>query len=43
MGRGTFGVSGPLKSTVKHSIWGVAKKVSCVNNRWTDLNNIYIV
>jgi len=28
-GRDTLGVSGSLKSTVKHAIWGLGKWVSC--------------
>ena len=51
MGRGTFGVSGRLKSILKHRIWGLGKKMTCAKtgkddlckNRWTDLNYLYVV
>jgi len=42
MGRGTFGVSGQLKSIVKHRIWGLGNRVSCAKNIWTDLDDLYI-
>jgi len=38
-GRGTFGVSGRLKSIVKHRILGSSTRVSCAKNVWTDLNH----
>ena len=37
--RGTFGMSGRLKSIVKHGILGVGGKASCANG-WTEFNNL---
>jgi len=31
MGRGAFGVSDRLKSIVKHTSWGLGKRMSCAN------------
>ena len=39
-------LSGRLKNTVKHRILGVGKEVSCSavqKNRWSDLNDLYVV
>jgi len=37
-----FRVSGPLKSIVKHVIWGLVNTVSCAENGWFDLNDLYV-
>ena len=42
-GRGTFMVSGRLKNVAKHGILGLGKRMSCAENRWTDVNDIYVV
>jgi len=39
-GKGQLGVSGQLKSIVKHSILGVLKKGELCKNGWTDLNDM---
>jgi len=43
--KGTFGASGRLKSTVKHRIMGagLGKRMSEAKNRWTDLDDLYVV
>jgi len=37
-----LGVSGRVKSIVKHRILGVGKRISCAKNGWTDLD-LYVV
>ena len=38
-----FGVSGRLKSIILHRILGLGKRVSCAQNGWTNLNDLYVV
>jgi len=41
-GRGTVGVSGLLKSVVKHRSLGVEYRVSCAKDWLTNLNDTYV-
>jgi len=38
-----FGMSGQLKSILKHRILGVRKRVSCAESGLTSLNDLYFV